>query len=498
MTSQHALTVIVMLTLGSTVLLRAEDPKPAPTLPASPSTFYVNSANPAANDGNTGTQAAPWLTIQHGITTANPGDTIVVMPGQYGRTMVTKSGTKDLPITLKGVTIPNQAHVKKDQLLDPLHPVAFPGNLSANAVTQGFDVSGASFVSIEHFEITAVGAGMGGIFLKGAENIHIVGNFLHDLNPEKGHWGGIRSDTHDVKNILVKDNTLFRCHGSSICVLGDNWIVEGNEVSHGTNCRTDTGANVGGEDALRLFGTGHVIRYNYLHDFLDQEQFPKSEPHLDAFQTFSVYPEVQFASHILIEKNYCYNIGQMFMCSDTAEQKNQDNKVHHITLTGNVFRKTNAYAVLLTRGSDNMTFTNNVVADAYYGALTASEGSHHAIVLNNIFFNNGTSNTAQGRKPNGPVGFDVSSQVGTTCDYNIYSHDFTYPKKIAAFDTHSTYGVDPKFMNPEIGDYRLQNDSPAIGAGDPSLTSANGKRKNIGAYQGDDADADWMLRWIKK
>ena len=83
------------------------------------------------------------------------------------------------------------------------------------------------------------------------------------------------------------------------------------------------------------------------------------------------------------------------------------------------------------------------------------------------------------------------SRIGTG---SIYSHDYTYPKKIPAFDTHSTYGVDVKFVNPDIGDYRLQKDSPAIGAGDPALTSASGKQKNIGAYQGDEPDADWMLR----
>ena len=127
--------------------------------------------------------------------------------------------------------------------------------------------------------------------------------------------------------------------------MGEKWVVEGNDASHGTNLNTATGENVGGEDAVRVFGKGHIIRHNYLHDFLDEEQFPKSNPHLDAFQTFSIYPASQYASDILIENNYCANIGQMFMGSDTDEAKSGTSRIHNFTLRGNVFRGAHAYAI---------------------------------------------------------------------------------------------------------------------------------------------------------
>jgi hypothetical protein len=472
--------VIIVLMLGTAV--------------ASAETYTVNSASPAAKDSNPGTLQAPWLTIQRAVNTAKPGDTIIVMPGSYGRTTIKTSGTAGSLITIKGSSVPSKAHVDMKKIFEPTKPLAFPGDPAKNAVTKGFTVIGASFIRIESFEITAVES-VAGVFLKNANSVEIVGNFLHDINSARGAWGGVRSDTHDTNKILVKDNTFFRCQGTTIVTMGKDWLIEGNEASHGTNCNTATGENVGGEDAIRFFGAGHIIRRNYLHDYLDEEQFPGSAPHLDAFQIFSIWPETQFAYNILVEGNYCSNIGQMFMSSDTAEQKINENKVHHIIFKGNVFARTHAFAVLLTAGTDYVTFTNNVVAETFYGALTVSGNSHHAVIANNIFYKNYYQRQA---RRSGPVNIDESSRQGSIFDYNIFESDYSYPPKIAEYNKHSKFGVDPKFVAPEKGDYRLRKDSPAIGAGDPSLPGPDGKPIDIGAFPYDKPESDWFLKFLER
>ena len=72
-----------------------------------------------------------------------------------------------------------------------------------------------------------------------------------------------------------------------------------------------------------------------MHDYLDEEQY--GDPHIDCFQTFSVYPDSQFAHDILIEGNTCDNFGQMLMIEDSSEENGTGNAVHHITFRNNIF-----------------------------------------------------------------------------------------------------------------------------------------------------------------
>ena len=64
--------------------------------------YYVDQNAPNAGDSNPGTLAEPWLTIQHAADVAQPGDTILVYPGDYGRVTIRHGGTLGNFITFKG------------------------------------------------------------------------------------------------------------------------------------------------------------------------------------------------------------------------------------------------------------------------------------------------------------------------------------------------------------------------------------------------------------
>jgi hypothetical protein len=435
--------------------------------------FYVNANHPQASDSNPGTQALPWLTIQHAADVAQPGDTILVEPGNYGRTMIEHGGAPGQYITFKGANVPDTSLVDWDALFDPAYPVQTPGNPALNAVTRGFDLdppypseTPVGYVRIENFEITAiyqegVTSGRGGVRLENTEGVQIVRNFLHDLNPNPDGYDyiGVRGDSHDNLGAVIKDNILYRVQGTGINIMGQDWLVEGNDLSHGLDANTDTGAHVGGDsDAMRFFGSGHAIRNNFMHNYLDEEQY--GDPHIDCFQTFSVYPDSQFAYDILIEGNTCDNFGQILMIEDSSEENGTGNAVHHITFRNNIFLHARAYAIQ-GGGADYFAFVNNLVADSNYGAFGLSNNPY-LTVYNNIFYNNGSGSQIN----------DNDSKVGSVWDYNLHYPDFTWPPKQPEFDQHSLFGMDPRFRNAGASDYHLRPDSPAIDQG-ISLTGFN-------------------------
>lgn len=435
--------------------------------------FYVDANHPQASDLNPGTQALPWLTIQHAADVAQPGDTILVEPGDYGRTVIEHGGAPGQYITFKGAAVPNTSLVDWNARFDPAHPVQTPGNPAVNAVTKGFDLKPPypseipiGYVRIENFEITAIyqeggSSARGGVRMANTEQVQIVGNFLHDLNPKFDGYDyiGVRGESQRNVSAVIKDNILYRVQGTGISIMGQDWLVEGNDLSHGLDANTDTGAHVGGDsDAMRFFGSGHAIRNNMMHDYLDEEQY--GDPHIDCFQSFSVYPDSQFANNILIEGNTCDDFGQMLMIEDSSEANGAGNAVHHITFRNNIFLHARAFAIQGGR-ADHFTFVNNLVADSNYGAFGLSNNPY-LTVYNNIFYNNGSGSQIN----------DNASKIGSVWDYNLHFPDFTWPSKQPEFDQHSLFGVDPRFRNATAGDYHLRTGSPALDQG-MALTGFN-------------------------
>ncbi len=109
-------------------------------LPAYATNYYVSTAG---SDSNPGTQAQPWLTIQHAANTVVAGDTVHIAPGTYpiSSGIVTKtSGTASAPITFI-------SDVKWGAKIGPPTTASFNDiwTQSGNYVTiEGFEIQGCT------------------------------------------------------------------------------------------------------------------------------------------------------------------------------------------------------------------------------------------------------------------------------------------------------------------------------------------------------------------
>ena len=108
--------------------------------------IYVDNTNTSCNDGGSGTQAAPYCTIQSAFDAVQAGQTVQILAGDYTRTAtLTASGTASAPITVQFGKPGQPFSAGTSPIIDP------PQGSAAGALT----VSGASYVDIDQAAVIA-------------------------------------------------------------------------------------------------------------------------------------------------------------------------------------------------------------------------------------------------------------------------------------------------------------------------------------------------------
>jgi hypothetical protein len=224
-------------------------------------------------------------------------------------------------------------------------------------------------------------------------------------------------------------------------------------------------------DYSRFFGENHIIRNNYFHGTVAEEI---GSSHVDGFQTFDNNGNI--AKNIIIENNKVFGLFHQGIMIGNATQ----GAVANITVRNNIFANSASWGIC-AYGAASLNVYNNVFVNIKSSAIGFRAYSNGPIstgeVKNNIFYVFGAAYWAEGGST-----IDASNNL-------LYKGDGTVdPTKFP----NDLVNVDPKFVNPEAGDYRLQAGSPAIDAGIPlpgfsndilGVTRPQGKGWDIGAYE---------------
>ncbi len=396
-------------------------------------TYYV--AN-GGSDGNPGTQASPFATIQKASDTAHAGDTIIVKPGTYAGAKFGTSGTSSLPILVQG---------------QPGAIVNAKGPNNSN--NDNLWIRNASYITIEGFEIHS--SLRSGIAVQGEPTAEVHGiilrnNFCHN----NSRWGiltgyaeGIRIENNETSYSAIE-------HGIYVSNSSDNPVIVGNRAHH----NNASGIQINADPAL----AGDGIISNALMD--SNVIYNNGAAGGSAINLASV-------TNSIIRNNLLYNntAGGIAGWDDGngTQWGTHDNKFYNNTIiqpfngrfvvsflngSTNNKVKNNILIHLGTRGSINVDSTSEPELDSDYNA-----------VVNVFSYNDGASfvslATWQGR------GHDIHSFVSTTSAL---------------------------FVDPVNNDYHLKSGSPAINAGItvPEVTDdlegivrPQGSAYDLGAYE---------------
>ena len=398
--------------------------------------------SPDGNDDAAGTRATPWATLEKAAEAAEAGDTVTLLPGEYtGRLEPVNSGTAEEPIVFRavprrGARLIGTGETGPTVRVDGLSHLRFEGlHISPHPGTWVY-AEGASNITFEDCMMEDSGSALSIHFVE-SERIFVRNNIIH-----RRIRGGDMFRLTDCSRVVLEGNTISRAahspfnlrpdHGGTYIVVRGNvfhaaWgrnfeffgsqdvLFEHNIVTHAFNSGLSGSAN------SKFATTRGIFRFNrVIHN-----------PH----QPFHLY---EFRD-VWLDTMRFYN---------------------------NVFDNNTQAAMAVSSSGDqvrDLRFFNNIFSrNDHFGRerqLHLRGGGADQVQL--------VRNAFRGSEPGMPL---LEDYGGVFSIEELQSEAF-----------HAEHGeryqenldVDPRFVNPEIYDHALREDSPLRDAGVP-LTRAVG------------------------
>ncbi len=465
--------VATIVSIFLTLVARADWPYPTPAAAPTPGCSYYVSTSGA--DSNPGSASRPWEHIHFAIAHLGDGQAACVAPGVYsssydndGNIRITNSGAPGRP----------KALIAQDS-----------GGLPQ---IRSLWIS-ASYWLVGHFDISNQANSYGVQISGSATGVSIKDNYIHELCRE-----GIYA-SNATSHITITGNRVRHAQMAGISLGGANSLVSLNEIwdtrelpwlaggiyasctdPQPNSCRDDA-------DGIRFFGTGHIIRQNYIHDIpvnhasggpIDQQA-----PHTDCFQTWNNQGQAA-GGNILIEQNWCrWPARYLAIPADVSpwsglgcKGQNHIASLEH-TERGTITWKNNIFSdsgkgIVITSGIAAQHIWNNTFDHVQDEAIEIPAGRIADWQIgNNIFFDSGNARDGW---------LAWTDQSGVT----MGSNDFYMRAGASSASLYwgggrapSYTAVDPQFLSTGNStgagaDYRLRDSSP-LGAGGETIVSVS-------------------------
>jgi|GEM_PF-1447360 len=462
--------------------------------------YYV--AKNGSNQG-AGNSEHPWATIQYAINTAQSSQTevysIYVQEGTYNENVVLKSY-----VNLHGGYDSNW---QRDVASNPTSIQVTGGSAvtaSANSIIDGFTISGgnttggsgvrihqitdAGTVSVSNCIIennTAVGSGAGFSAYECPQiEVRISGcNIRNNMANTLGGAAFIQNTKVVMSNCKIENNTATV--GGGIDFTGNKEVIITNS-SFVNNVATSTTAPRGGG----IYATGAIGKISNC-DFRNNTALSTGGTEVKGgglcitASTFEV-------SDSIFDSNMCSsNIANVYGGGICVQHNgnNFNTIIKNCTVNGNLaYSSTNAYGGAVEILNSGVKLLGSVVCNNYAegdndgkgGAIDISVGTYQNYVTNSQIYGNIASTEQFGGVAKRSGTLAISNSILWNNDNDIYgTADLA---NCCIQDNDDGTGVihdDPMFVNPENGDFHLQENSPCIDAGNDGAVGVDLLNKDI-------------------
>lgn len=411
--------------------------------------IYVSTTG-SDKDGD-GSKHKPFRTIAKAATTVQPGDTVFVEEGTYSEHSIRPaiSGIEGAMIVFKPASSISEVIIK--------HPaVVFEDKTSV------FDLTDRNYIQIEGFNFRDYKYDKASVFIKNGVGNVVINNRFENLGNNQVMDGTATCVVYiyNSKFNTIRNNYFKNIYGDGVHtkrasynnLVSENTFIDFKGKPRGWAPTGSFSSNMGAEESLDD-GGDNIFAFNYSEKGKAVIWFDRDGSRNVILRNVGKESQSLFFNESRCVKNLAQENIAINMTSPAYETARYEtgwtedarwiNNVAYNCKTGyyvsKSWRDEFRNNITVNSGDYNLVFTD----------LASASGPH--IFENNLWFTNGKSNSIQYEGTNLSVQ-DFASKVGET----------------------GTLSVDPQFVDPENGDFRLKESSPAKGAADTGI--------DLGAY----------------